>query len=96
MDYLRGLYDYGFYLQRVVSGSDRPLFFSCGFGDADLEALDEHYADVIARLRGGSAPKELLSPLDVTWSSEDYELKERGAREAGCGGGCRKRPRGES
>ena len=68
---LGGLYDYGYVLQRALEGSARARFFSGGFADAQLAAVDAHFGRLLERLRAGRCAAELDAPLALEGAAED-------------------------
>ena len=87
-----GLIDYGLLVQRALAGSARARFFSRGFDDARVAAVEAHFARLLARLRAGRCAAELDAPLALQWAAEDYAppQKRRGGAEGG-GCGCSRR-----
>ena len=69
-----GLADYGFIIQRLLSGSDRPRLYSHGWDDNKLNALEVFWMNLLSRLEKGLPPEELEGLLSLKFAETDFEV----------------------
>ena len=69
-----GLADYGFVIQRFLSGSDRPRLYSYGWDDNKLNNLEVFWMNLLSRLEKGLPPEELEGLLAIKFAEFDFEV----------------------
>ena len=72
---LSGLADYGFVIQRLLLGSNRPRLYSNGWGNKELDRLESYWMNLLSRLEQGLPPAELNGLLDLTFADDDFEAE---------------------